>query len=278
MVNLLPNARSLRTSILQDLVVFDEICAIARAILVTDQAGGLEVDVCDTLLTTFGSTLSEEYYKQWKGTATEENRLFILQMITILDCFLGEKYCITRQTDDKINVGAAVVNTAGTGYVPGDVLTLLPGDGDVITNGVLTVATTRVVSVVVNAGGTGYAVDDIITLSNGVGTEATFKVTAETAGVVTALSIETNGSYTTNPALIGEATTTTATGIDLTVDVVIGVETVTITDPGLYLIFPTTSPLGVIGTSPSPFIGTGATFDLTAGVAAGNTFCWNIIW
>lgn len=273
MVCLLPNARSLRTSIFQDLVVFDETCAIARAILVTDQAGGLEVTVCDTALTTFGSTLSEEYFKNWKGIASPADRLFTLQMNTILDCFTAEKYCIIRKTDNKINVGTALVNIPGIGYVPNDVLTLLPGDGDVVTDGVLTVATTQIISVIINVAGTGYAIDDIITLSNGLGTAATFRVTAETGGVVDSLSIETNGSYTTNPALINEVTTTSAIGIDLTVDVVIGVETVTITDAGLYLIFPTNSPLGITGGT-----GSAATFDLTPGVAVGNTFCWNILW
>lgn len=56
---------------------------------------------------------------------------------------------------------------------------------------------------VVNAGGTGHAVDDILTMNlgaGGVGTACTIRVTAESAGVVTAVSVEDSGAYTTQPS------------------------------------------------------------------------------
>lgn len=72
---------------------------------------------------------------------------------------------------------------------------------------------------VVNSGGTGYSVSDVLTVSGGTGTAATLTVTAETGGVI---------------------------------------DTVDITTPGRYTVFPT-SPASVTGGG-----GSSATFDLTA--------------
>jgi len=48
-------------------------------------------------------------------------------------------------------------------------------------------------------GGTGYSVSDILTVVGGTGTAATLTVTAETGGVITAVSITTAGDYSVDP-------------------------------------------------------------------------------
>lgn len=76
-----------------------------------------------------------------------------------------------------------------------------------------------VATVAVNAGGTGYTVNDVVTLDNGTKTRAaTIRVTAESAGVVTAVELVDPGDrYTVDPTLTGESTT--GGNNDLTVDV-----------------------------------------------------------
>jgi hypothetical protein len=52
----------------------------------------------------------------------------------------------------------------------------------------------------VGAGGSGYSVGDLLTLSSGTSTDpATVRVTAESAGVVTAVEVAETGDYTVNP-------------------------------------------------------------------------------
>lgn len=76
-------------------------------------------------------------------------------------------------------------------------------------------------SVAVNAGGTGYAVDDILTVSGGTletaGAAATVRVTSVSSGVVTGVSVETGGEYSSTPA--NPASTTGGTGTGCTVDI-----------------------------------------------------------
>jgi hypothetical protein len=57
----------------------------------------------------------------------------------------------------------------------------------------------EVVVAKVFSGGTGYSVSDILTVVGGTGTAATLTVTAETGGVITAVSITTPGDYSVNP-------------------------------------------------------------------------------
>lgn len=82
------------------------------------------------------------------------------------------------------------------------------------------VTNTSVATVAVNNGGTLYSVGDIVELNGGTHpadlatTRATFEVTAESAGVVTALRLRDAGSYTVNPATTGVATTALSGGGD----------------------------------------------------------------
>ena len=89
----------------------------------------------------------------------------------------------------------------------------------------------QVSAAAVNAGGTGHAVNDQITVDlsdgvrAGVGTAAVLNVDAESAGVITAVSILTAGPYDeatgdgdTNPVLAVPQASTTGAGIDATFD------------------------------------------------------------
>lgn len=74
---------------------------------------------------------------------------------------------------------------------------------------------TELATVAIGAGGTGYVVNDLVTLVGGSGTAAIVKVTAVSAGVVTALQLVHTGFYTTTPS--GTLSTTGGTGTGLTV-------------------------------------------------------------
>ncbi len=73
-------------------------------------------------------------------------------------------------------------------------------------------------SATVAAGGTGYTVGDQLTLVGGTSSEtAVFNVDSETSGVVTAVSVVTDGAYTSAPASPVSTTGGTGTGCTLTV-------------------------------------------------------------
>lgn len=75
----------------------------------------------------------------------------------------------------------------------------------------------------IQAGGTGYSVNDIVTLDSSGGTtaavtEATFRVTAVSSGVATAVSVETPGEYTASAVETLPTTGGGGTGLTLIVD------------------------------------------------------------
>jgi len=80
-------------------------------------------------------------------------------------------------------------------------------------------AVDSVATAVVNAGGSSYSVNDTANISGGtVLRGAIVKITAVSAGVVTGISIEERGFYTTTPGPTGIATTSTQGGSGLTLD------------------------------------------------------------
>lgn len=80
-----------------------------------------------------------------------------------------------------------------------------------------------VLTVAINDGGTGYSVNDIITLTTGtIVRAATFRVTAETGGVIDAVELVDPGEYTAAPDTTGVATT--GGNGDATVDVTSGTD------------------------------------------------------
>ena len=167
------------------------------------------------------------------------------------------------------HISAVAINTAGTGYVVGDILTIthagaaqdatvevltVGGSGDItsVTLRNMGAFSNRIATVAVNAGGTGYAVNDILQIQGGTYTQmGKAKVTSVSGGVVTGVSLfESGGAYSAAPGLTGASTvgigpSTYAGNDDCTLD---------LTMTGL---------IGTTGISATGGTGSGATFNLT---------------
>ena len=141
---------------------------------------------------------------------------------------------------------SAAVTSPGTGFTDIPTVAITGGTG---TGGTAT-ATLKVVNVDINTAGTGWATNDTFTVNIGSGVEATFKIDAQTAGVPSAVSIISAGNYTDIIAasLVGVATAkiTSATGAGLTVDLTLGLNTVTVSG-GDYTVAPTLNANGSNG-------------------------------
>ncbi len=87
------------------------------------------------------------------------------------------------------------------------------------------------ITAVVNAGGSTYAVGDVGTISGGTFSRtATYRVLAESAGVVTSLQVVDNGDYTVNPGVAAATVAVPAGGTGLTVDTTLSADPTGITD------------------------------------------------
>jgi len=169
---------------------------------------------------------------------------------------------------------SAAISAAGTGYVPAQLVTLTGGTA--LANMVLAVATTKAVSATVAAGGTGNIINGagvIVEGTTGTGTKFRASVTISSNAIASVQSISTAGSYTVNPTDItqepvtyisGSGGGTTLTGAKL--NVVMGVDTVTVSNPGQYSVLPS-NPVAQSGAT-VPSGGTGATFTVTWVTAA----------
>jgi len=159
----------------------------------------------------------------------------------------------------KPGASSAVIAAAGTGYIPGEHVTLTGGTQTA--NAVLAVATTKVVSASIDAAGTGGTPGTAtVTGTTGTGTKFQATVTIGAGGDIESVdSISVAGSYTANPTSIASEPVTGAglTGAKLTV--VMGVATVTVFTAGSYSVLPS-NPVSQGSTNGS---GTGATFTVT---------------
>lgn len=107
------------------------------------------------------------------------------------------------------------------------------------------------VSAVIGAAGTGYVVGDILTLVGGTlgstGSKAQFKVTTIGAGgSVTAVSIFTSGDYTAPPNPGNPVATTGGTGTGCTITTSWGIGPITLTSPGTGYVSPPTITLSAV--------------------------------
>lgn len=164
----------------------------------------------------------------------------------------------------KLVTVSAVVG-AGTIKVPGDVLVVAGGTtSDAAT---VTVTHTKVVSVAINGVGSGGTPGaSTLTGTTGTGTKFQATVVIQGDGTLTgapAPVITVAGDYTVNPTLTAEPVTATASLVGVTVDLVMGVLTVSISHPGVYSALPGATP---ISANTSPVVGTAATFTLLFGV------------
>lgn len=151
-----------------------------------------------------------------------------------------------------------LVNSPGTGVYAPGNTINLSG-GTQSTTPVLTVSTTKVVSATIAAAGSG-GVDGTQTVTGTTGTGTKFQASVTVAGgIVTAvLSITVGGSYTVNPTT---PTLEPVTGASLTgaqLNVKLGVNTFALTNPGVFIGNPVGGTLTQASTSGS---GTGATFQ-----------------
>lgn len=169
----------------------------------------------------------------------------------------GTHSVIATTTVATTKLVSVAVNAAGTVYVPGDTITL--AGGTFSTAAVVTVLTSKLVSAAINNGGSGYALSSTFNVTVAGGTAATaalVNVSTDGTGVITTInSVNTAGSYTVLPSLVGNAVTG-GTGTGLTLDLTFGVNTISITTAGSYTVNSTS--FTQASTSGS---GTGATFN-----------------
>lgn len=165
-------------------------------------------------------------------------------------------YSVVNVQNTVSTLATLAVNAAGTGYVPGNFI--YPSGGTQTTQAILQVTTTKVVSATVAAGGSGGTPGtQTVTGTTGTGTKFTASVTVSGGGAITAvLSILTGGSYTVNPTTLTAEPVTGASLTGAQLNVVMGVSTITIVNPG---VFTTTSLTFTQGSTSGS--GTGATFS-----------------
>lgn len=151
---------------------------------------------------------------------------------------------------------SAAVNAPGSGYAPSNTITV--AGGTFSQAAVLTVATTQLVSAAVNAAGTGYAPGDTITLAGGTFSQAAV-ITVNTVGgggAIDTFTITTPGAYSVNTTSFTQGSTS-GSGTGATFNTALfGVLTTTVSTAGVYTV--NASSLTQSATSGS---GSGATFN-----------------
>ena len=164
------------------------------------------------------------------------------------------------------HVSAATINSGGSSYVVGDVLTITHAGAAMdcsievtsVSSGVIDgialrnmgAFSNRLASAVVNAGGSGYAVGDVLEVEGGTYTQAAKVVVATLSGsaVATVTVQDGGGAYSSAPGLTGASTNNdpgNGSGTGCTLDLTM------------------TSLVGTSGVSATGGSGSGATFDLT---------------
>jgi hypothetical protein len=159
---------------------------------------------------------------------------------------------------------SASVVTPGSNYLNGDILTVVGGIYN--TQTALTVASLQVVGASPNSAGSGYRVNDTLTFgSNDINytTPAILVVDGiDGSGGITSVSIlgTQSGQYTgvTPPTTNTSPSATSGSGIGATVDLTWGINTVTVSTPGNYSVYPT-NPISITGGS-----GSDALFNITS--------------
>lgn len=135
----------------------------------------------------------------------------------------------------SVKLESATVSEPGEGYAPGDEITLAGGVGG--TAAIVAVATTKVVAAeIVAAGTSGTAGSGTITGTTGTGTKFQASVTINDDGELASIDeITVAGSYTVNPTDPAEEPVTGGDLEDATVAVTIGVDTVSVDTAGSYV-------------------------------------------
>jgi hypothetical protein len=165
---------------------------------------------------------------------------------------VGSSFFVTSAASIPNALNTIAVSTAGSGYKPGDILTISGGTGTAATVGVAATNGTGGITSITNktAGnysvlpnstpnsptggsgtgallnltfgtGSGYAVGNVLTVVGGTGTPATVTVvTVNTNGVITAFAISAAGSYSVAPPATNSPTGGSGTGASLSLNIV----------------------------------------------------------
>lgn len=171
---------------------------------------------------------------------------------------------VVADATDSSNLSSTTVSAAGTGYVPGNTITL--AGGTYTAPAVLSVTNTKVITAAVVAGGTG-GTPGAVTITGTTGTGTPFQATGTIngSGILTgALVVTVPGNYTVNPTSIAVEPVTGGSLSGCTVILTIGVLTTSVSNAGQYSVVPS-NPIAQLATSGS---GTGATFTGTFGDGA----------
>lgn len=166
---------------------------------------------------------------------------------------------------------SATANSLGTGYLVNDPLTVVGGTNTVPT--VLTVTTVQAVSAAINYGGMNYANTNTLTFGT-VGADwvvpLILTVRSNSGGLITEVEITQPGQYkgATPPTTAVAQTTTNGSGTGATFNFVWGVDTVTVSTPGNYTVYPNPA----VNVAVTGGNGNGATFNLTSGFLSSDSF------
>jgi hypothetical protein len=207
----------------------------------------------------------------FRGVSRDATSIVLDDATGLLDAFKFGGNASSSQggyTFERINVyraqgGLGYVNwaypvTPGSGYLPGDTITLTGGTAT--TQAVLTVATTQVSSATVASGGSGgTAGTQTVTGTTGTGTKFQAVVTVSGGAITAVQYISVGGAYTANPTTLSAEPVTGAGLTGATLNVSMGVGTLTVATPGSYSAAPT-NPVAQGSTSGA---GTGATIAAT---------------
>ena len=150
---------------------------------------------------------------------------------------------------------------AGSGYQPGDAITLAGGQTVNYDPARVQVVSVQAVNVAIVNGGIGYSIGDSLILANDYQSSETNPVQLTVAnvavnnGMITAVTLVQPGQYTFTPETFNYQTSGIGSGANITV--AWGIDTITVTSPGIYSVHPT-QPIAQYSTSGS---GIGATFQ-----------------
>jgi hypothetical protein len=145
----------------------------------------------------------------------------------------GTSTSAVQFTVSNTEVISLALNAAGTNYVPGETLTLVGGTQT--TAPTATVASTKVVSATITSPGSG-GTDGTQTVTGTTGTGTKFQaiVTIASGAITSVNSITTGGAYTVNPTLLTAEPVTGASLTGATLNVVLGVNLVTLVNAGVF--------------------------------------------
>jgi len=153
-----------------------------------------------------------------------------------------------------------VLVVAGTGYAPGDSVTLTGGTST--TAAKVSISTTKAISATVNAGGTGGTNGACtVTGTTGSGTLAQFSGTVSGNSLIGPLTVVLAGSYNSNPISLSAEPVTGCGLSGATVSMVMGALTASMTVAGNY----TATPSNPVAQGSTTGSGSGAMFNMTWG-------------